>query len=117
MKTTKQSLYKRLLNSYRLWRSNQNQKTLNTMVAFSMDGAIRLANKKRDILNHTCWVVADSGEFLVFCRYQKKDLQSKGLLKPNLTGKDLNELASYVALPVTEKDRKRGGIIRKFKKS
>lgn len=82
-----------------------------------MDGAIRLANRKRDIINHNAWVVAGSGEYLVFCRYQKQNLQSQGLLKPNLTGKDLNEMASYVALPVTSKDKRRGGILRKFGKT
>jgi len=115
MKTKKLSIYKRLLNSYRVWKSTRNQKVLDTMVAFSMDGAIRLANKKRDILNNNTWVVGKGAEFLVFSRYQKQSLQDQGLLKSPLTGKELNELASYVALPYTSKDHRRGGILRIFK--
>lgn len=114
MKTQKQPFYKRLLNSYRLWRSNRNKKILNTMVAYTMDEAIRLANKKRDIINMKVWAVSGSGEYLVFARYQKKQLQLQKLLKPNITGKDLDEMASFVALPVTNKDKSRGGIFRKF---
>ena len=101
---TKQSFFKRIRNSFRLWKSNRNQKVLDTMTAFSMDSAIRLANKKRDIVNMNTWCVSGSGEYLVFCRFQKKMLQRQGLLKPNLTGKDLNEMASYVALPVTNRE-------------
>ena len=114
MKTQKQPFYKRLLNSYRLWRSNRNQKILNTMVAYTMDEAIRLANKKRDIINMKVWAVSGSAEYLVFARYQKKQLQLQKLLKPNITGKDLDEMASFVALPVTNKDKSRGGILRRF---
>lgn len=110
----KLSLYKRLLFKYRQWKSNRQMKTLNTMVKFSFDEALRLANRKRDIINHKVWVVSGSGEFLIFARYQKKNLQAQDLLKPNLTGKDLDEMASYVAYPVTEKDRSRRGLIRKF---
>lgn len=114
MKTKKTSFFQRILMRYRLWKSNRNMKILNKMVVFSMFDAIRLANRKRDILNHTTWVVAGGGEFLVFCRYQKQGLQAKELLKPNLTGKELNEIASYIALPYTSKDHRRGGIIKKF---
>lgn len=116
MKTKKVSFFKKIVNTFRLWKSNRNQKTLDTMVAFSMDGAIRLANKKRDIINMKVWAVSGSGEFLVFARYQKKQLQLQKLLKAPLTGKDLDEMASYVAKPVTDKDKSRGGIIRKFLK-
>ena len=84
------------------------------MVAFTIDEAIRLANRKRDIINHTVWVISGSGEFLIFSRYQKKDLQMQGLLKSKITSKDLNEMASYIALPVTNKDKRRGGIFRKY---
>jgi hypothetical protein len=90
------------------------QKILNTMAAFTFDEALRLANRKRDICNHKCWVVGGSGEFLIFARYQKKSLQSQGLLKPLLTGKDLDEMASYIAYPVNEIDRARRGKIRRF---
>jgi len=114
MKKTKQPFYKRIKNSYRLWRSNRNQKILNKLDAYSMDAAIRLANRKRDIANHTCWVVSGKGEHLVFLRYQKKDLQAQGMLKPRLTSKDLNEMCSYVALPYTSKDHRRGGILRRY---
>ncbi len=80
-----------------------------------MDSAIHLANRKRDIINNKVWAVSGSGVVLVFARYQKKKLQSEGLLKPNLTGKDLDEMASYVALPVTSSDKSKGAIIRKYK--
>ena len=108
------SFYNKIINSYHKWRSIRNQKILNKMVAFSMDEAIRLSNKKRDIINQKVWVVSGSGEFLIFARYQKKNLQSQGLLKPNLTGKDLDEMCSYIAYPYSEKDKKRGGLIRKY---
>lgn len=114
MKAKRQPFYKRLLNSYRSWRSNRNQKVLDKLDAYSMDEAIRLANRKRDIANHTCWVVSGKGEHLVFLRYQKKSLQTQGMLKSHLTSKDLNEMCSYVALPYTSKDHKRGGILRRF---
>ena len=110
----KLSYFKRLRNSYRLWKSLRNQKVLDKMVAYSMDAAIRLCNKKRDISNHKCWVVSGSAMHLVFLRYQRVGLQSQGLLKPNLDAVELDRLASYTALPYTEKDHRRGGILRKF---
>ena len=114
MKSKKISVYKRLINAYRAWQIERQEKILNTMVVYSFDTAVRLANKKRDLINHTVWVVAGSGLFLVFARYQRKLLQTQGFLKPKITSKDLNELASYVAFPYTAKDKRRGGIIRKF---
>jgi hypothetical protein len=114
MKTKKLLINNRLLFKYREWKSARQDRDLNKMIAYSMDAAISLANRKRDILNHKSWVVAGSGIFLVFARFQKKNLQSQGLLKSNLTSKDLDEMASYVALPFTEKNKKRGGIIRKY---
>ena len=111
----KLSYFKRLRNSYRLWKSERNQKILDTQVAYSMDSAIRLANRKRDISNHVCYVVSGNGEHLVFLRYQKQALQEQGFLKPKLDFVELERKASFIAMPYTEKDHRRGGLLRIFK--
>ena len=80
------------------------------MIKFSMFEAIRLANRKRDIINHKCWVISGSGEFIVFARYQKLNLIREGLLKKNLSAKELDEKASYIAYPMSEKERSKNKI-------
>jgi hypothetical protein len=116
MKQKKLSFFQRLLFKYRDWKAKRNALTLNKMVTFNMFEAIRLANKKRDISNHKTWVISGNGEYLVFLRYQKMNLQLQGLLNKNLTSKELDEKASYIAHPITEKNKKAGGLIRIFSK-
>ena len=114
MKQKTLSIFKRLLLRYRQWKSSRDMKMMNTMIVYSFDEAVRLANRKRDSINHKTWVVSGNSLFLVFARYQKMNLQREGLLKKHLTGKDLDEMASYVAYPITEHDRSRKAKIRKF---
>jgi hypothetical protein len=116
MKKTKQSLYQKYLFKYRDWKSRRQMKTLNTMIKYDMFEAIRLANKKRDIINNKIWVVGNPGQYLVFARYQRKSLQSEHLLDGNLTGKNLDEIASYIAYPITVRDQSRGGHLNIFGK-
>ena len=87
---------------------------LNTMTKYSFDEALRLANQKRDIINHKVWVIGSPGLFVIFARYQMHSLQSSKVLEKYLTGKDLDEKASYIAYPVSERERLRKGKIRKF---
>jgi len=114
MKKSKASLFKRFLTRYRQWNSQRKLKILNTMVKYSFDEALRLANRKRDIINHKVWVVAGSGVFLVFARYQLKHLQLNKLIDKHTSSMELDSKASYIAYPVSILDRKRGGKIRKF---
>lgn len=114
MKKTDPNILKRLLNRYRLWNTKRQIKILNTMVKYSFDEALRLANRKRDIMNHKVWVVAGNGEFLVFARYQLKTLQQSKLIDKHTSSLELESKASYIAYPVTATDSSRKGLIRKF---
>jgi len=110
MKAKKLNIFKKAFLRYRQWRSDYNRKILNIMIKFSMFEAIRLANRKRDIINNKVWVIAGPGEFLVFARYQKLNLIREGLLKKNLSAKELDEKASYIAYPISEKDKRKDKI-------
>jgi replicative superfamily II helicase len=116
MKNKKQTLFQRYLFKFRAWKAQRQRKILDTMMKYSLDEAIRLTNQKRDILNNKVWCVGNPGQYLVFARYQKKALQTQHLLGGNLTSKNLDEIASYVAFPVTEKDKRRRGLLRIFNK-
>jgi hypothetical protein len=114
MKKTKLSLFQKILLKYRTWNSYRKMKILNTMTKYNFDQALYLANQKRDIINHKVWVIGSPGLFVVFARYQMHSLQASKVLEKHLTGKDLDEKASYIAYPVNELDRSRRGKIRKF---
>jgi hypothetical protein len=116
MKTSRQTLFQRYLFKYRAWKAAGQRKILDTMMKYSLDEAVRLANQKRDIINSKVWIIGNPGQYLIFARYQKKALQTQHLLGGNLTSKNLDEIASYVAFPVTEKDKRRKGLLRMFNK-
>jgi hypothetical protein len=114
MRKTKVSIFKRYLLQYRNWKARRQMRILNTMIKHSFDEALRLANQKRDIINHKVWVLAGQGIFIVFARYQMKNLQLSKIIDKHITGKELDEKASYITLPYTNADHKRGGILRNY---
>jgi hypothetical protein len=109
------SIFRKILNKYRQWKVNKQMKTLNLMVTYSIDRAISLAEQKRDIINHKVWVIAGNGEFVVFARYQLKSLQLNKILDKHLSGKELDEKASYISYPIDHLHPQRKGKLRIFK--
>jgi hypothetical protein len=102
------TLIQRFLNWYRQRKAARQMKVLNRMVVYSIDAAVRLAEQKCDIINHKVWVIAGSVEFVVFARYQLKSLQVNKILDKHLSGKELDEKASYIAYPVDALHGRRG---------